>query len=199
MKLEGARQLPGSREQVWEKLNDPEVLQRCIPGCEDLEQVSPTELKATVALKIGPMNARFKGDVNLTDLNPPESYRIEGSGSGGAVGRASGGADVRLAEDAAGTTLTYAVDAKISGKIAQLGQRLIDATANQLADRFFDNFAAEFEPTSPAEREAEPAGAIGRRPLPSTARYGSTANNLPWYIAGAMALALLTVLIVLSF
>ncbi|MEO1794846.1 MAG: carbon monoxide dehydrogenase subunit G, partial [Pseudomonadota bacterium] len=146
MKLDGSRLLNGSREEVWTKLNDPEVLQRCIPGCETLEQVSPTELKATVALKIGPMNARFNGDVTLKDLNPPESYRIEGSGNGGPVGRASGGADVRLDPDGLGTRLTYNVDANVSGKIAQLGQRLIDSTAKSLSNKFFDAFAAEFEP-----------------------------------------------------
>lgn len=229
MKLNGTRQLNGSREEVWAKLNDPEVLQRCIPGCESLEMVSPTELKATVALKIGPMNARFKGDVNLTNLNPPESYRIEGSGSGGVAGRASGGADVRLDEIDGGTELSYDVDATVSGKIAQLGQRLIDATAVQLSNKFFDAFAREFEPTD-APDVAGDADAAGGHPASaaaaaatagvttkaqtsaggpgggaaSTSGGGSRSvraqkSNVLWYSAGAIALALILAIVVLSF
>lgn len=200
MKLTGERQIEASREDVWAKLNDPEVLERCIPGCQSLEQVSPTELKATVALKIGPMNAKFSGDVELKDLNPPQSYRIEGSGSGGVAGRASGGADVRLDETDGGTLLRYDVDAKVSGKIAQLGQRLIDATANSLAEKFFTSFAAEFDTeTTPADREAEPAGAIGRSAAATSVRTSRGGGNWLWYGAGAIALALLVLLIVQSF
>ena len=200
MKLTGERRIEASREDVWAKLNDPEGLERCIPGCQSLEQVSPTELKATVALKIGPMNAKFSGDVELKDLNPPESYRIEGSGSGGVAGRASGGADVRLADEGGVTLLTYDVDAKVSGKIAQLGQRLIDATANSLAEKFFTSFAAEFDGEStPAGRESEPAGAIGRASGPATVRSAKGGGNWLWYGIGAIALALLVLLIVQSF
>lgn len=151
MKLSGSRFLPGTREEVWAKLNDPEVLERCIPGCKSLEQNSPTELSAVVSVKIGPISAKFSGDVTLTDLNPPDSYRIEGKGSGGIAGRASGGANVVLEdetdeEEGPGTRLTYDVDATVSGRIAQLGQRLIDATAAKLSGQFFDAFEAEFRP-----------------------------------------------------
>lgn len=212
MKLTGERQIPADRTQVWAKLNDVDVLKRCIPGCQSLEQVSPTELKATVAVKIGPMNAKFTGDVELKDLNPPESYRIEGAGSGGVAGRASGGADVRLEDVDDATRLIYDVDAKISGKIAQLGQRLIDATAKSLAEKFFDSFAAEFAPDDaeasalptdelgrPASGETEPAGAIGRsRPQPTVGRSKPQGGWL-WYGVGAIALALLVLLIVQSF
>lgn len=146
MKMNGTRLLPAPQQQVWEKLNDVETLKRCIPGCQMLEQVDDNKLKATVGLKIGPVNAKFNGEVELSDMNPPESYRISGSGKGGPAGSASGGADVRLEPADGGTLLTYDVDAKVAGKIAQLGARLIDGTAASLAEKFFDNFAAELEP-----------------------------------------------------
>jgi uncharacterized protein len=168
--MTGSRQLAAARPEVWAKLNDAAVLARCIPGCESLEKLSDTELKGTVALKIGPVAARFNGDVKLSDINPPASYRISGSGKGGPAGVVSGGANVRLEEQAGGTLLTYDVDAKVSGKIAQLGQRLIDATAAQLADKFFDNFAREVEgPVAAAE--APPTAA--RPALPRWAVWGA--------------------------
>ncbi len=145
MKMSGSHTLPAPREEVWEKLNDPDVLRRCIPGCESLEKHGEDKLAAVVNVKIGPMNTRFNGEVELKDLNPPESYRIEGSGSGGQAGSASGGADVRLADKGNETELSYDVDARVSGKIAQLGNRLIDATARNLAQKFFENFAGEIE------------------------------------------------------
>ncbi len=161
MKMSGVRELAAPRSVVWEKLNDPETLQRCIPGCQSLEQVAADKLKATVGIKIGPVNAKFTGDVELSDINPPSSYRISGSGKGGPAGGASGGADVRLEDTAdGGTRLSYDVDAKVTGKIAQLGGRLIDATAASLAEKFFDNFAAELGPAEPAVPAAAPqAGA----------------------------------------
>jgi carbon monoxide dehydrogenase subunit G len=158
--------LAAARPEVWAKLNDAEVLKRCIPGCESLDKVSDTEFKGTVALKVGPVAARFNGDVKLSDINPPASYRISGSGKGGPAGMASGGANVRLEQNATGTLLTYDVDAKVSGKIAQVGQRLIDATAAQLADKFFENFAREVEgPAAGAAAGGEPPSAAKPRGL----------------------------------
>jgi len=145
MKMSGAHTLPAPREEVWAKLNDPEVLRRCIPGCESLEKRGENTLAAVVNVKIGPMNTRFNGEVELKDLKPPESYRIEGSGSGGQAGSASGGADVRLEDKGGETELSYDVDARVSGKIAQLGNRLIDASARNMAQKFFENFANEIE------------------------------------------------------
>lgn len=143
MKFSGTRQLSASREEVWTKLNDPIVLRRCIPGCERLEKISDTQLTAAVTLTIGPIKARFSGDVQLQNLDPPEAYSIIGSGKAGAAGTASGRADVRLVAVGEGTELTYDVDAKVGGKIAQLGTRLIDATTARLTNQFFDNFASE--------------------------------------------------------
>ncbi|MDG1971260.1 MAG: carbon monoxide dehydrogenase subunit G [Paracoccaceae bacterium] len=140
MKLEGSRIIAADRETVWAALNDAEVLKACINGCQELEKTSVTSFEATVKQKVGPVSATFKGAVELSDMNPPESYRISGSGKGGAAGHASGGADVKLATVEGGTELTYNVDAKVGGKIAQLGSRLIDGFAKKMADQFFETF-----------------------------------------------------------
>ncbi|MGH7211339.1 MAG: CoxG family protein, partial [Acetobacteraceae bacterium] len=128
---------------VWNALNDPEVLRTAIPGCQSLEKISDSEMKATAAVRIGPIAARFTGLVHLSDLDPPNSYRISGEGQGGVAGFAKGGAEVNLADDGDFTLLRYAVNAQVGGKIAQLGGRLIDASAKQMADSFFDRFSAE--------------------------------------------------------
>ena len=142
MTMSGEQQLAAPREAVWAKLNDPEVLKACIPGCESLELLSPTEFQAVATNKIGPVKARFKGKVRLTDLDPPNGYKISGEGDGGIAGFAKGGATVSLTEKDGGTLLTYNVEAHIGGKLAQLGQRLINGAAKKLADEFFNKFAA---------------------------------------------------------
>jgi carbon monoxide dehydrogenase subunit G len=145
MVMTGEVQLPASREVVWVRLNDAEVLKVCIPGCEELNKASDTEFHAVAVVKIGPVKARFKGKVQLTDLNPPNGYRISGEGEGGVAGFAKGGATVMLVEKDGGTLLTYNVEAQIGGKLAQLGQRLINGAAKKLADEFFSNFAKAVE------------------------------------------------------
>ncbi len=142
MDMTGERRIPAPRQKVWEALNNPEILKASIPGCESMEKLSDSELKATAAVKIGPISARFTGKVNLLDLDPPNSYRIEGEGQGGVAGFAKGGAVVKLVDDGRDTLLTYDVKAQVGGKIAQLGARLIDATAKQMSDAFFNNFSA---------------------------------------------------------
>ena len=145
MQLKGEERIEAPRERVWEALNDPNVLEKCIPGCETLEQQSATEMTATVGLKVGPVKASFDGEVELKNLNPPESYRLEGEGKGGVAGFAKGGADVHLADEGEATLLSYDVDAQVGGKLAQLGGRLIDSTAKKLAKQFFANFKKEVE------------------------------------------------------
>jgi carbon monoxide dehydrogenase subunit G len=146
MDMTGERQIPAPREKVWAALNDPEILKACIPGCESLEKTSDTDMKATASVKIGPIAAKFTGKVQLSDLDPPNGYTISGEGQGGVAGFAKGGAKVGLAEAAGGTLLSYVVNAQVGGKIAQLGARLIDATAKQMADMFFDRFSAALSP-----------------------------------------------------
>src|SRR6201992_855137 len=142
MTMHGEVQLPASREAVWAKLNDPEVLKACIPGCEELEKTEDNNgFRAAGKLKVGPVSARFKGKVALSDLDPPNGYRISGEGEGGVAGFAKGGATVALSDKDGGTLLSYDVEAQIGGKLAQLGQRLINGTAKKLADEFFANFA----------------------------------------------------------
>ncbi|MFN3500422.1 MAG: SRPBCC family protein, partial [Pannonibacter indicus] len=141
MDMTGEYRIPAPRTDVWNALNDPDVLKACIPGCESLEMTSPTEMTAAVTAKIGPVKAKFQGAVTLENLNPPESYTIAGEGKGGVAGFAKGSADVHLAEDGGDTILTYTVKAQVGGKLAQLGSRLIDSTARKMADEFFGNFS----------------------------------------------------------
>jgi carbon monoxide dehydrogenase subunit G len=159
MDIAGQYRISAPRDVVWAALNDPEVLRRCIPGCKELEQKSPTELAAKVGLKIGPISATFTGAVTLQDLLPPERYTIVGQGSGGAAGFAKGSADVVLteAEGGAETDLAYTAKADVGGKIAALGGRLIQATSKKLADEFFSKFVAELN--GPAESSDEAAAA----------------------------------------
>ncbi len=143
MDMTGERRIPAPRQTVWNALNDPETLRAAIPGCKTLEKTSDTDMKATASVRIGPISASFSGKVQLLDLDPPNSYRIAGEGQGGVAGFANGGATVHLTDDGADTLLKYEVKAQVGGKIAQLGARLIDATAKQMADQFFDRFSAE--------------------------------------------------------
>lgn len=143
MNMDGEQIIPADIETVWRGLNDEAILKAAIPGCETLTRTSPTSFTATVAIKVGPVKAKFSGTVELSDLDPPNGYRLSGKGNGGLAGFAQGGATVRLTPAAEGTSLAYAVDAQIGGKLAQLGARLIDATARKLAGEFFQNFAAQ--------------------------------------------------------
>ena len=148
MTMNGEYQLPAPQQTVWEKLNDPEVLKACIPGCESLEKTSDSGFQAVATIKIGPVKARFKGKVQLSDIDPPNGYTINGEGEGGIAGFANGGAKVHLSDAPGGTLLKYEVQANVGGKLAQLGQRLINGAAKKVADDFFQNFAAAVSPKS---------------------------------------------------
>lgn len=160
MKLEGSQTIAVDKATVWAALNDPEVLKASIPGCQSLERTSETGLEAVVKQKVGPVSATFHGVVELSNLNPPNSYTISGEGKGGAAGFAKGGADVSLEETAEGTVLSYTVEAKVGGKIAQLGARLIDGFAKKMADQFFTKFKETVEGPAPeAVAEVAPEAA----------------------------------------
>jgi carbon monoxide dehydrogenase subunit G len=165
MQMNDSQRIPASKEKVWAALNDPQVLKECIPGCQSLEMSSPTDMTATVVFRVGPVKATFGGKVTLSDLDPPNSYRISGEGSGGVAGFAKGGATVRLeSESPEVTILHYDVDAQIGGKLAQLGQRLIDSTAKKLAGEFFAAFGAVVggSAEAPDQAAAAPKGWLDR-------------------------------------
>jgi len=156
MDMSGERRIAASRTAVWAALNDANILRQCIPGCEILEKQSATDMTARVKLQIGPVRATFNGKVKLSDLDPPNGYRISGEGSGGVAGYAKGGASVVLSEEGADTRMRYDVKADVGGKLAQLGGRLIDSTAKKLADEFFEKFSTLVggpAPQPPAETD----------------------------------------------
>jgi carbon monoxide dehydrogenase subunit G len=146
MEMHGEFRIPAPRQQVWEKLNDPETLKACIPGCETVEKISDTEMTAKVVARVGPVKASFSGKVTLTDLDPPAGYTITGEGTGGVAGFAKGSAKVSLDDAGAETVLRYGVQAQVGGKLAQIGSRLIDATARKYADDFFSRFLGVMSP-----------------------------------------------------
>ncbi len=169
MQMSGEYRIEAGRDAVWAALNDPEVLKQAIPGCQEIDKISDTEFAAKVKVKVGPVSAKFNGNVTFTDLDPPNGYTISGEGKGGPAGFAKGGAKVHLEADGAATILHYEVDAQVGGKLAQIGSRLIDVTAKKMAGDFFAKFAEVVggpEPTEAAEEVAEaPAAATGVRPL----------------------------------
>lgn len=198
MKLSDEKRIEASRDVVWRGLNDTDVLQQSIPGCESLERVSDTEFNAVVSAKVGPVKAKFKGNVHLSDLNPPVSYRISGEGKGGAAGFAKGGATVTLVEDGEATILQYEVDADVGGKLAQIGGRLIEGTAKKLAGEFFNNFEAALQAGAvegAADSDATAADESAPDEVAAPAAEGGKSRI--WliigvvFIAGALALSLL--------
>src|SRR5258705_12774681 len=137
MQMDDSQRIPASKEKVWAALNDPEVLKKCIPGCQNLEMSSPTDMTATVVFRVGPVRATFGGKVTLSDLDPPNSYRISGEGSGGVAGFAKGGATVRLESESPDVTIRhYEVDPQIGGNLAKLGQSLMASTATKFGGEF---------------------------------------------------------------
>jgi len=140
MEMKGEQLVPASQADTWAALNDPEILKACVPGCESIDRVTDSEYAVRMTARVGPVAAKFKGKLTLSDLNPPNSYSIAFEGQGGVAGFGKGGAQVQLAPEAEGTRLTYQVKASVGGKIAQIGSRLVDAAARKLADDFFTAF-----------------------------------------------------------
>jgi hypothetical protein len=191
MQLTGEYRIQAPREQVWQALNDPEILKRCIPGCEELERTSDTGFAAKVRAKVGPVSARFTGAVTLSELNPPESYTISGEGKGGPAGFAKGGAKVHLAADGDATTLSYEVDAQVGGKLAQIGSRLIAGTAKKMADDFFGTFAEVVGGPAEAPEEAAPTDESSMAAEAEMANATAKSLRLGVWITGLLCVVLL--------
>ena len=188
MELHGDRLIPASLETTWAALNDPETLKACIAGCESLERTGDDAYAAVVALKIGPVSARFKGNLKMTDVQAPTSYTINFDGQGGVAGFGRGSADVRLAaEGDAATRLSYDARAQVGGKMAQIGSRLIDATAGKITDDFFKAFEAHLQALAP-----RPAGVPATVPE-AAARVHEPAGTIGWALAAIVVLAALFV------
>jgi carbon monoxide dehydrogenase subunit G len=184
MTMTGEATLPAGRPKVWALLNDPEVLKSCIPGCESLERTGDNGFAAVVRTKIGPVSATFRGKVELSDIVPLGGYTIKGEGEGGVAGFAKGGAKVSLADAPGGTLLSYAVEATVGGKIAQLGSRLVDGVAKNMADKFFANFAAlAAAGAEPGAAEAAAASSAPQPISPAAARPApaAPAPDTPWF------------------
>jgi carbon monoxide dehydrogenase subunit G len=200
MEMAGERRIAATPQRVWEALNDPEVLRLCIPGCQSLVKEADDRFSAIAQIKIGPIGARFKGAVTLTDLDPPNGYTISGQGNGGVAGNAKGMAKVRLSHDGPGTLLAYDVDAQVGGRMAQLGGPLIDATARNMADKFFTKFSevvsGETAAASPAVAALAPVAALANvvaapQPAHQPAPQSSPGASFPWPWAIALGLAII--------
>ena len=212
MEMTGEYKIPAPRQKVWEALNDPEILKACIPGCQELNKESDTELSATVKSKVGPVSATFKGKVTLSDIDAPNGYKISGEGTGGVAGFAKGGAEVSLVDDGDGTLLNYTATGQVGGKLAQIGSRLIDSTAKKMANEFFgkfadvvaaDNAAPEASAEAGAEAPAAPAPEAAPAATPAapeataaaTAQSGGGISPVVW--VGGLIVAVVVVLALL--
>lgn len=191
MNFTGRYAIQAAPQKVWKGLNDPEILRVCIPGCEQLEKTSPTDFLATARLKIGPLSASFKGKVTLSDLDPPHRCKLSGEGQGGVAGFAKGDAEVVLTPEGSGTLLTYTAKASVGGKLAQIGQRLIDGAAKQIADDFFKRFAAALEvPVLTPDPEIVPTATTISKP--AAARTGLS----PMIWIGALIVVIAVLLVI---
>ncbi|PQA83146.1 carbon monoxide dehydrogenase [Limnohabitans sp. TS-CS-82] len=181
MEMQGTRQLPVSREQAWDALNNPEVLKRCIPGCDKFELVGEHRYAVGVAIKIGPVSAKFSGTVTLQDIDPPNGYALVFDAQGGVAGFGKGESNVSLMPNDQGCELRYTVQSRIGGKLAQLGQRLVDGAAKSLAEDFFKRFEATFD--APAVTDADLAGSATGKGVASSAVEGQPVPIWAWGLA----------------
>jgi len=203
MDMQGSKALAVTQQQAWEALNNPDILKACIAGCDKLEATGENQYAVGMAVKIGPVAAKFNGKIQLTDVNPPDSYILNFEGQGGAAGFGKGQADVRLVPQGTGSELSYSVRAQVGGKIAQLGQRLIDGVARGMAEDFFKRFDAQMRQLHPeayaaAEAQAQAQAVDGEEPedvahttvpgAAAPAAAGTSRSGVPWWmwVAGAV-------------
>ncbi len=187
MELQGERLIPAPVAKTWEALNDPEVLKACIAGCESLERTAPDAYAAVVAVRVGPVSARFRGSLQMTNVEAPKRYTINFEGQGGMAGFGKGSADVNLVAEGTRTRLTYAAKAQVGGKLAQVGSRLIDAAAGKITEDFFKAFEAHLQARVPVAGTDEPAAA----PATVSVRPREPVGALGWGLAALVAAAVL--------
>jgi carbon monoxide dehydrogenase subunit G len=202
MEMSGEQLIPASQQTVWQALNDPQMLKACVPGCDSIEPTGENAYQVLMVARVGPVSAKFKGKLTLSDIHPPQSYSIAFEGQGGAAGFAKGGAQVRLSPEADKTKLAYDVKASVGGKLAQIGSRLVDAAAKKIADDFFRNFnekvAAQGDPDAtvvlPKEGEQDkPAAEPGDKQMP-----GVSDTTLSFFAAGALVVVLTALITLLN-
>jgi carbon monoxide dehydrogenase subunit G len=203
MEMKGEQLIPASQQAVWDALNDPEMLKACVPGCESIEPAGENVYQVLMVARVGPVSAKFKGKLTLSDIRPPQSYSLSFEGQGGAAGFAKGGAQVQLSAEGKKTKLAYDVKASVGGKLAQIGSRLIDAAAKKIADDFFRNFnekvaAMQGDPDTtvvlPKEGEQDhPAAEPGDKQLP-----GLSNTTLSFFAAGALIVVLTALITMLG-
>jgi carbon monoxide dehydrogenase subunit G len=198
MDMTGEYRIPAPREKVWEALNDPEILKICIPGCQELNKDSDTELSAKVKTKVGPVSAQFTGKVTISDSNPPEGYKITGEGQGGVAGFAKGGAEVKLEADGNETILTYTAKAQVGGKLAQIGSRLIDSTAKKMAGQFFSKFAEEVGDNNATSEEVDSTSLENATPSTEALKKANGVSPAIW-ITGLIAIVVIVLVMLNSF
>jgi uncharacterized protein len=190
MELQGSVTIPAPPQQVWQALNNSEILRQCIPGCEEIQQISPDEMHARVLLRMGPVRARFAGKVKMTDIRPMQGYTLNFEGSGGSAGFARGSSVITLTTVGNDTQLDYTAQATVAGKLGQIGGRLIDASSKQLADKFFANLKVALAGDSVAS-EGAPSSSPVDSPAPSYAGHTQSSSSeftrLVWFFAGVAA------------
>ena len=183
--MTGEQRIPASQQDVWKALNDPEVLKSCVPGCESITLVNPNEYQVQMTARVGPVSAKFRGRLSLSDIKPPHSYSLAFEGQGGAAGFAKGAAQVKLIAEKDETRLAYDVKANVGGKLAQIGSRLIDAAAKKVADDFFTNFNKRMQ--AKADETVMMPSLHGHAPAPGAAALPTVSNTtLIFFAAGSL-------------
>jgi len=197
MEMTGEQLVPASQEVTWNALNDPEVLKACVPGCESIERISGNDFQVLMVARVGPVSAKFKGKLSLSDIKPPNSYAISFEGQGGAAGFAKGSASVRLSSENSATRLSYDVKANVGGKLAQIGSRLVDGAARKVADDFFRNFNEKLSAAKPADAAHDhPADDHHAEPVPRDPDLPSVSDTtLEFFAAGSLVVYLLSLVV----
>ena len=190
MDMQGQRQLGVTQQQAWEALNDPQMLKQCISGCDKMELMEDGRYAVGMSVKIGPVSAKFAGKIELADVTPPESYTLKFDGQGGVAGFGKGVSQVKLTPNEQGTMLDYTVNAQVGGKIAQLGQRLIDGVAKSMAEDFFAKFEAAMQERHPKVEAVPLAASQTPDPVEASSTPQESSNKL-WFVAIALAVAML--------